>query len=64
MDNIDFKKHFVPLLKMVDQLDKEAILALLGVFLLCALFIGGLEDAIMLIIGFAAGIAFFKKFLN
>lgn len=61
---IDVKSALEPVLKMIDQLDTQTVLALCGVMFLLTLILGGIADVIALLAGVWIGIAIFKKFLS
>ena len=60
----DLKKRMIPVFKVIDQLDKEAVLAICGVMLLLTMILGGLADVFAMLVGCVAGIAIYKKFLS
>ena len=59
----DLKNKLSPMLKMIDQLDNQTVLALSGVLLILAFIMGGLEDVIAMVIGMWLGVALTKKLL-
>lgn len=60
----DMKSILEPVLKMIDQLDNQTVLAICGVMLLVTALLGGIADVVALLSGVWAGIALFKKFLG
>ena len=60
---MDLKSMLAPVLKVVDQLDTQSVLAISGVmFVLTGLF-GGFADVIALAIGVVMGFALYKKLM-
>jgi hypothetical protein len=57
----EVKKVLAPVIKAIDQLDKEAVLAIGGVLLLLALIFGGIADLLAMLIGMLVGMALYKK---
>lgn len=57
----DVKEKLAPIMKSVDQLDTEAVLAICGVLLLLSLILGGVADLIAMLIGVVMGMAVHKK---
>lgn len=57
----EVKKVLAPVIKAIDQLDKEAVLAIGGVLLLLALIFGGPADLLAMLIGVLVGMALYKK---
>ena len=57
----EMKKVLAPVIKVIDQLDKEAVLAIGGVLLLLALIFGGIADLLAMLIGMLVGMALYKK---
>ena len=60
----DIKQKLEPVMKIIDQLDSQAVLAVSGVCVLLTLMFGGFADVIALIIGVVIGFAIYKKFLK
>lgn len=60
----DIKAKLDPMFKILDQLDKEAILAIAGVMFLMTLILGGIADVFAMLVGVVIGIALYKKFLG
>ena len=59
----DFKTKLAPVLKMIEQLDNQTVMALTGVMLLLALVVGNVADLVAMVIGIWLGIAISKKLL-
>ncbi|MDC3180592.1 hypothetical protein OAT84_00390 [Gammaproteobacteria bacterium] len=58
----EVKKALAPVIKIIDQLDKEAVLGIAGVLLLLSFILGGFADLVAVLIGIVIGMAFYKKF--
>jgi hypothetical protein len=58
----EVKKAMIPVIKIIDQLDKEAVLGITGVMLLLTIMLGGMIDVLAMAIGVFLGIALYKKF--
>lgn len=59
----DLKNKLSPMLKIIEQLDNQTVLALSGVAVILALIIGGLTDVLILVFGMWLGVALAKKLL-
>lgn len=59
----EVKGFLQPVLKMIDQLDNQTVLAICGVMFLLTILLGGLADAVALTAGIWIGVALSKKFL-
>ena len=60
----DIKEKLAPMLKMIEQLDSQSVMAICGVMLLLTVIFGGIADVIVLVAGIWIGIAICKKMLS
>jgi|GEM_PF-5585450 hypothetical protein len=60
----EIKGALEPVLKMIDQLDNQTVLAICGIMLILTAVLGGIADVVALLSGVWIGIAVYKKFLN
>jgi hypothetical protein len=60
----DIKEKLAPMLKMIEQLDTQSVMAVCGVMLLLTAILGGFSDVIALVAGVWMGIAICKKMLS
>ncbi len=61
-DMKEVKKAMVPIIRVIEQLDKEAVLGITGVMILLTVLLGGFIDVLAMTIGIFLGIALYKKF--
>ena len=59
----ELKTKLAPVMKMIDQLDVQTVLAVSGVMFLLTLILGGVPDVIALISGIWIGVALYRKLL-
>ena len=53
----EVKKAMIPIIKVIEQLDKEAVLGITGVMILLTVLLGGFIDVLAMAIGIFLGIA-------
>lgn len=61
---MDLQKLLAPLLNVVDQLDTPTVMAITGIMFLLTMWLGGIADIIVLIVGIGLGISISKKLLS
>lgn len=59
----DLKPKLEPVLKMIDQLDVQTVLAVSGVMMLLTVILGGIADVVALLAGVWIGVAIYRKLL-
>lgn len=59
----DLKSKLGPVLKMIEQLDTQTVIAICGVMFVLVSLLGGIADVVAWLAGVWAGMAICKKFL-